>query len=290
MTYDELCKETGCDSFEYGRLFLREEETSSTLIFTVSGTKYIDTGNIHRSLVLEINPKNGQICSVQTPLPEDMHGIYAFAENKKKTSRYYASGLNIVGIEGRMKTQKIIRGGISALLGVVYTPDTKKAISVTANPARIHIFNCENDYWCQSQIVPQGITRIDRYALCRDRNSQKLYLLVQNRNKQTKLINLDSGITTNDNLDGDLNNFSMRLLTSPTVSILSKAKPFKLTTHGQSILIINVDTNKETQRLEVHPEWLFAGCEYMDPETNTCGPLFDRALDCCTKHTEKQID
>lgn len=276
FSFQQLSSLTGCSSFKYPHMYLSSDEKTLLLGFACK-SKSKPT----HSAACEFDLEKGQLKRFYYPTAGQNGGIHSACFGGKRV--YFSSYLSIHSVNPQQETRQL-HPGEGRLLYVQFLPDGRSFLTITNNPIRIHIFSCPiiETYRCVRQIIPSGVRGISGavqafqflpqmefhhhdsqgYA---EHPSQHRLLLQHDRGQMFE-VDLSTGLTQNGLSEGTV------LITNAVFSLHRKNwDRFSLKEGQQAIRIHFKEPSRTDYASELHPGWLFAGCDFEGADFGEAG-------------------
>ncbi len=188
---------------------------------------------------------------------------------------WFSSYLSVYKLD-KQHSLKLFCGGDGQLITARFMPDTKSFYTISNNPIRIQEFDCSTfPFVCKKQIIPKGIMQAKLNSLGFEffdgitfsETGEKAYA---NYPKQVRVILYDDKRTTVYCVDmsngfvytnKNIRYASTEMILSPVVSF--ENEKFTLQIRNKTVNAVSFkDTKEVLGSVEIHPEWLFAGCSF----------------------------
>lgn len=272
QTLTELTSQT---FFINGNLYLREDKKTLALYVSGEGRENNSKLKTFKNLIIEFNLETFEISrlSVLRGLKTGAGATSAMCMDSDGTI-FIASALDIYSINRNFETRTIGMGK-GQLLGTVFTPDTKSFIAVTNNPVRLQFFECSPDRICiaNRQIVLTRPRKIHRFALAFQFSEDMTFESsgMKGLSKYPDSLKLilwhrTHGYTIANLFKEKYSKFKegTTLINTPTASISeNEGDIFVIKNKGNTIRRVFINrTENSTEEFTIHPEWLFAGCDF----------------------------
>ncbi len=278
LTSEQLSAFTGYDFFSHGHIFLDERRGKQMLVVSLrcqTNKRYLQRQSVNGIVLLYDLERNELFKKYILPDNRGLHCVYPGS-----SSIYCASYLTIFRSD-RLGETHLFSSGEGMLNAVQFLPDTRSFVAVTTAPVRIQVFSCDAlpEWKCVCQIVPtlggKDMMQFQTASLAfrfgggltftrpeHMEHPDRLQLVLCDKKKRMSVVHFATGQAQQD-MSNDI-----FLINNPQVSFFEEGNcKFRLRISGNSVKLQPFSTGTSPlPRVDVHSQWLFAGCDFSGAE------------------------